>query len=79
MSQVIAESDLVAFYGFTPVPRDPDVLFKSHPTASGPSPKQDRFGITDFTPPDSPVVRAVDEFVKVNRCISLIMGTVADL
>ncbi|KAJ2987169.1 hypothetical protein NUW54_g9508 [Trametes sanguinea] len=30
-------------YGFAPVPRDPEVLFKDHPTASGPNPKQDLF------------------------------------
>lgn len=65
MSQITAESDPIAFYGFTPVPRDPDVLFKDHPTASGPSPKQDHFTVADFSPPDSAVVRAVDEFVKV--------------
>ncbi|KZV65262.1 cyanamide hydratase [Peniophora sp. CONT] len=64
MSQVAAESDPIAFYGFTPVPRDPDVLFKDHPTASGPSPKQDHFTVAEFSPPDSAVVRAVDGFVK---------------
>jgi cyanamide hydratase len=58
-------SDPVAFYGFTPVPRDPDVLFKDHPTASGPNPKQDQFTVDDFNPPDSKVVQAVKSFVKV--------------
>ena len=53
------------FYGFTPVPRDPDVLFKNHPTASGSNPKQDPFTASDFPLPDSPVVRNVREFVKV--------------
>lgn len=56
--------DEVAFYGFTPVPRDPDVLFKDHPTANGPSPKQDLFTVDDFPFPDSAVVRAVKDFVK---------------
>lgn len=60
--------DDVAFYGFTPVPRDPDVLFKDHPTASGPNPKQDLFTADDFPFPDSAVVRAVKDFVKVARC-----------
>ncbi|KAH9049263.1 hypothetical protein EDB83DRAFT_2543207 [Lactarius deliciosus] len=54
----------VAFYGFTAVPRDPDVLFKDHPTASGPNPKQDRFTAADFPLPDSELVRHVRQFVK---------------
>lgn len=65
MSELTAKSDPIVFYGFTPVPRDPDVLFKGHATASGPYPKQDRFSVADFPPPDSAVVRAVDAFVKV--------------
>jgi len=52
------------FYGFTPVPRDPDVLFDRHPTASGDRPKQDEFKVTDFPLPDSPVIREVKAFVK---------------
>ena len=63
--------DDVAFYGFTPVPRDPDVLFKDHPTASGPTPKQDFVTIADFPFPDSAVVRSVKDFVKVVRPASL--------
>ncbi|KAG5641363.1 hypothetical protein DXG03_005391 [Asterophora parasitica] len=54
----------IAFYGFTPVPRDPDVLFDGHPTASGDRPKQDHFKVTDFPLPDSPVVRQVKAFVE---------------
>lgn len=57
--------NIVEFYGFTAVPRDPEVLFKDHPTASGDHPKQDLFEVTDFPLPDSPVVREVDAFVKV--------------
>lgn len=56
----------VAFYGFTPVPRDPDVLFKDHPTASGDQPKQDVFKVTDFPLPDSALVREAKDFVKVS-------------
>ncbi|KZT73509.1 cyanamide hydratase [Daedalea quercina L-15889] len=56
--------DNVVFYGFTPVPRDPDVLFKDHPTASGLNPKQELFTADDFPFPDSSVVRAVKDFVK---------------
>lgn len=52
-------------YGFTPVPRDPDVLFKDHPTASGPNPKQDHFKLEDFPIPDTPLAKSVHEFVKV--------------
>jgi len=56
--------DPVAFYGFTSVPRDPDVLFKDHPTASGTDLKQDLFTVGDFPLPDSEVVRAVIKFVQ---------------
>ena len=55
----------VTFYGFTAVPRDPDVLFKDHPTASGPNPKQDLFTADDFPLPNSPLVKEVREFVRV--------------
>jgi len=54
----------VTFYGFTPVPRDPDELFADHPTASGANPKQDLFVAGDFPLPDSPLVREVKAFVK---------------
>jgi len=54
----------VAFYGFTPVPRDPDVLFKDHPTASGDNPKQDLFEFKEIPLPDSPLVQKVKTFVK---------------
>ncbi len=54
------------FYGFTPVPRDPEVLFKDHPTALGPNPKQDLFAAADFPLPDSPVVKQVRAFVQVS-------------
>ena len=55
----------VGFYGYTPVARDPDVLFKDHPTSSGANPKQDAFKFDDLPLPDSPLVRTVKEFVKV--------------
>ncbi|VDC05220.1 unnamed protein product [Peniophora sp. CBMAI 1063] len=58
MPELTAESDPVAFYGFTAVPRDPDILFKDHPTASGPNPKQDLFTVADFPAPDSAVIQA---------------------
>ncbi|KAI0028950.1 hypothetical protein K488DRAFT_57489 [Vararia minispora EC-137] len=57
-------SDVVALYGFTPVPRDPEVLFRDHPTASGPNPQQDPFTVDDFVLPDSDVVQEVKSFVK---------------
>jgi len=60
-------SDPVAFYGFTPVARDPDVLFKDHPTASGNHPKQDS-GELDLNDlpfiKGSAIVNDVREFVK---------------
>jgi cyanamide hydratase len=52
-------------YGFTPVPRDPDLLFKNHPTAGGDHPKQDEFTVKDFPLPDSPLVQEVKKFVQV--------------
>ncbi|KAG6910385.1 hypothetical protein DXG01_011100 [Tephrocybe rancida] len=54
----------IAFYGFTPVARDPDVLFDEHPTASGDHPKQDKYEVTDFPLPSSLVVREVKAFVQ---------------
>ncbi|KIK66238.1 hypothetical protein GYMLUDRAFT_239225 [Collybiopsis luxurians FD-317 M1] len=54
----------VTLYGFTPVPRDPEVLFANHPTASGDNPKQDLFVVEDFPFPDSGLVKDVKEFVK---------------
>lgn len=60
-----AEDPNVTFYGFTAVPRDPDVLFKDHPTANGPNPKQDPLTVDDFPLPNSPLVKEVREFVKV--------------
>jgi len=54
----------VAYYGFMAVPRDPDVLFKDHPTASGSNPKQDLFTVKDFPLPQSALVDQVRDFVK---------------
>lgn len=56
----------IAFYGFTPVPRDPGVLFANHPTASGDCPKQDYFQAEDFPIPESVLVNDVTTFVKVS-------------
>jgi cyanamide hydratase len=55
----------VEFFGYTAVPRDPEVLFKNHPTALGDHPKQELFVVNDFPLPDSKVVREVKAFVKV--------------
>ncbi|KAF7977876.1 hypothetical protein HWV62_2410 [Athelia sp. TMB] len=52
------------FYGFTAVPRDPEVLFKDHPTASGDSPQQARYDLAELSLPNSRVVREVEAFVK---------------
>ncbi len=52
-------------FGFSPVPRDPEVLFKDHPTASGPNPKQDLFVADDLPLPDTPLVREVRAFAQV--------------
>lgn len=62
---IMADEESIIKYGYTPVPRDPDVLFKDHPTASGDHPKQDPVIFSDFALPDSPLVQQVREFVKV--------------
>jgi len=54
----------VEFFGYTAVPRDPEVLFKNHSTALGDHPKQELFVVNDFPLPDSKVVREVKAFVK---------------
>ncbi|KAJ7730267.1 cyanamide hydratase [Mycena maculata] len=55
----------VARYGFTAVPRDPDVLFKDHPTASGDHPKQNLLTVNHFLPfPQSALVDQIRDFVK---------------
>ncbi|KAK1227953.1 hypothetical protein PQX77_009000 [Marasmius sp. AFHP31] len=69
MSQATDPKDAVTFYGFTPVPRDTDVLFKDHPTANpnNPNPQQDYFTAQDFLPlpgENSELVKSVREFVR---------------
>lgn len=54
----------VTFYGFTPVPRDPEVLFKDHPTYGK---KQDPFTVDDFPLPTSALVTDVTSFVKAKN------------
>ncbi len=56
-------SDQVEFYGFTPVPRDPDVLFRDHPTANAPATVLQT--VEDYPFPESPLVREVETFVTV--------------
>jgi hypothetical protein len=60
---------------FTPVPRDPAVLFENHPTASGPDPKQDPFDVKDFPLPSGTLVEAAREFARV--CLILYFGRAA--
>jgi len=61
----------ITFYGFTAVPRDPEILFKDHPTASGANPKQDPFTVDDIPLPDSQIVREVKAFAKVRFTLPL--------
>ena len=56
----------VEFYGYTPVPRDQDVLFAGHPTATGTKPKQEPFTVDDFSLPSSELVEEVNAFAKVS-------------
>ena len=65
----MTEDQNISFYGFTPVARDPEVLFKDHPTASGANPKQDPFKFDDFPLPDSKLVNIVKQFAKVRLFI----------
>ncbi|PSS35563.1 hypothetical protein EW026_g6338 [Hermanssonia centrifuga] len=51
-------------YGYTPVPRDPDVLFKDHPTASGLNPKQADFDLSELPFPESDLVSRSKAFVQ---------------
>ena len=52
-------------YGFEEVVRDQEILFKDHPTASGPNPKVDDLTYDQIPFPDTELVRKVVEFVKV--------------
>ncbi|KAL4267349.1 Cyanamide hydratase [Pleurotus pulmonarius] len=54
-------SDQVEFYGFTPVPRDPEVLFRDHPTANAPATVFQT--VENYPFPESPLVREVETFV----------------
>jgi len=54
----------VELYGFTAVPRDPEILFQNHPTATGEHPTQKACVVDDFPLPDSDVVRKVKAFAK---------------
>lgn len=72
----LSDTEKIAFYGFTPVPRDPDVLFEGHPTATGPNPKQDDIAFEDVPLPDSPLVQKVKAFVKVGLYLTMTFGLV---
>jgi len=52
-------------FGWTAVPRDPDVLLQDHPTASGASPKRDPALTFEAVPfPTSPLIEKTHEFAK---------------
>lgn len=51
-------------YGYTPVPRDPDVLLAGHPTAGGPNPQQADYKLEELHFPDSELVRRSKAFVE---------------
>lgn len=50
-------------YGFTAVPRDPDVLFLHHSTAGGSNPTQASYKLSEIPFPDSELVRQCKAFV----------------
>lgn len=51
-------------YGYTPVPRDPEVLLDGHPTAGGSSPQQADYALSELAFPDSELVRRSKAFVE---------------
>jgi hypothetical protein len=51
-------------YGYTPVPRDPEVLLSGHPTAGGSSPQQADYALTELAFPDTELVRRSKAFVQ---------------
>lgn len=51
-------------YGYTPVPRDPEVLFEGHPTASPPNVQQAAWKLDELPFPDTPLVQDSKYFVK---------------
>lgn len=54
----------VAKHGWTAVPRDPEFLFKDHPTASGPTPQQADYPLSEIAFPTSALVERSKAFVK---------------
>lgn len=56
----------VVKYGYTPVPRDPDVLFREHPTATGLVPQKADYSLdsAELAFPDTELVRRSKAFVK---------------
>lgn len=52
-------------YGFETVVRDQKLLFKDHPTASGPNPKVDNLTFDQIEFPNTELVKKAREFVKV--------------
>ena len=54
----------IAKYGYTPVPRDPDVLLAAHPTAGGAAPQQADYTLAELPFPDSELVRRSKTFVE---------------
>lgn len=51
-------------YGYTPVPRDPDVLFREHPTATGLVPQKADYSLDQLAFPDTELVRRSKAFVS---------------
>ncbi|KIJ33773.1 hypothetical protein M422DRAFT_264231 [Sphaerobolus stellatus SS14] len=59
-------SDNVTKYGYTPVPRDPNVLFENHPTGGGANPAQAAYSLdsSELKFPDTELVKKAKAFVK---------------
>jgi len=64
MSSILELNEEEQKYGWAAVPLDTDVLFKDHPTASGPSPKQDPFTVEQIPFPVSDLVQKTYNFAK---------------
>ena len=51
-------------YGYTPVPRNPEVLLANHPTTGGPNPQRADYKLSEVPFPDSELVRRSKAFVE---------------
>ena len=51
-------------YGYTPVPRNPEVLLANHPTTGGPNPQRADYKLSEAPFPDSELIQRSKAFVE---------------